>query len=206
MTTQGARLMLALGLGLAAFLATSLAVTVPGKTVEPPALTAAQPGPTHRILLSDEARLQAATEKGAAFGEIRSLLRVAAPLRYGQFVWDERNVAPGPLSIRVDLKAQTISAFRGGHEIGVAVILYGADGKPTPRGTFAILAKSKDHQSNQYDASMPYSLWLTSDGVAIHGSSVRWGSATHGCVGIPLDFAAKLFGAAHVGDRVDIDA
>ena len=53
---------------------------------------------------------------------------------------------------------------------------------------------------------MPYSLWLTSDGVAIHGSSVRWGSATHGCVGIPLDFAAKLFGAAHVGDRVDIDA
>jgi lipoprotein-anchoring transpeptidase ErfK/SrfK len=45
-------------------------------------------------------------------------------------------------------------------------------------------------------------LRLTKDGVAIHGSNVRWGFATHGCIGIPKDFAAKLFGVVDVGDEV----
>ena len=112
----------------------------------------------------------------------------------------------GPIWIRADLRTQTISIFRGGHEIGIAVILYGANRKPTPPGAFAVLAKSRDHRSKQYDAPMPYSLWLTSDGVAIHGSNVRWGAATHGCVGVPMEFAKRLFEAANVGDRVDIAA
>jgi lipoprotein-anchoring transpeptidase ErfK/SrfK len=95
-----------------------------------------------------------------------------------------------------------LSVFRGGHEIGTAVILYGADSVPTPVGKFPILAKMKDHRSATYDARMPYTLRLTSDGVSIHASNVRWGYATHGCIGIPEGFAAKLFSAAHVGDEV----
>ena len=52
--------------------------------------------------------------------------------------------------------------FRSGHEIGTAVILYGADGLPTPTGKFPILAKLKDHRSITYDnAPMPYTLRLT---------------------------------------------
>ena len=51
---------------------------------------------------------------------------------------------------------------------------------------------------------MPYMLRLTSDGVAIHGSKVRQGWATHGCIGVPLDFARLLFGAASKGDAVVI--
>jgi lipoprotein-anchoring transpeptidase ErfK/SrfK len=51
---------------------------------------------------------------------------------------------------------------------------------------------------------MPYSLWLTGDGVAVHGSDVRWGRATHGCVGVPVDFARRLFAAAEEGDVVHI--
>jgi lipoprotein-anchoring transpeptidase ErfK/SrfK len=35
---------------------------------------------------------------------------------------------------------------------------------------------------------------------------VRWGAATHGCVGVPTEFARRLFEAAKVGDRVDIAA
>ena len=142
----------------------------------------------------------------APLGEIKSLIKVAKPLRYGEFVWNDKGVPAGPAWIRADLKTQTISIFRGGHEIGIAVILYGANSKPTPPGDFTVLAKSKDHQSRQYDAPMPYSLWLTSDGVAIHGSKVRWGAATHGCVGVPMEFARHLFEAADVGDRVDIIA
>ena len=158
-----------------------------------------------RINLTAEQRLDAAA-KSAPLGEIKSLIKVAKPLHYGEFVWNDKNVPAGPAWIRADLKTQTISIFRGGHEIGTAVILYGANRKPTPPGSFAVLAKSKDHRSRQYDAPMPYSLWLTSDGVAIHGSNVRWGAATHGCVGVPTEFARHLFEAAKVGDRVDIAA
>jgi lipoprotein-anchoring transpeptidase ErfK/SrfK len=94
--------------------------------------------------------------------------------------------------------------FRGGHEIGSAVILYGTDGKPTPTGSFTILEKDAHHYSRSYDAPMPYMLRLTSDGVAIHGSNVRQGYATHGCIGVPPDFARLLFGAAAKGDTVVI--
>ncbi len=89
-------------------------------------------------------------------------------------------------------------------EIGTAVILYGADEKPTPTGELSIREKLKDHRSNTYDAPMPYTMRLTDDGVAIHGSNVRWGAATHGCIGVPLDFAAKLFEQVKVGDPVVI--
>lgn len=53
---------------------------------------------------------------------------------------------------------------------------------------------------------MPYTLQLTNDGVSIHGSTVRWGAATHGCIGVPLEFARRLFNQAKVGDEVTIIA
>jgi len=92
--------------------------------------------------------------------------------------------------------------FRAGHEIGTAVIVYGGDNKRTPAGRLHILGKARDHRSSLYDAAMPYTLRLTDDGVSIHGSSVRWGAATHGCIGVPLPFAERLFNAAQVGDEV----
>jgi lipoprotein-anchoring transpeptidase ErfK/SrfK len=66
------------------------------------------------------------------------------------------------------------------------------------------MAKTEKHHSATYDAPMPFSLWLTPDGVAIHGSDVRWGTATHGCVGVPVEFAQKLFHEASVGDVVEV--
>jgi lipoprotein-anchoring transpeptidase ErfK/SrfK len=104
--------------------------------------------------------------------------------------------------VRVDLSAQIVSVFRAGHEIGTATLLFGADEKPTPEGRFAILQKRKDHVSSLYDAPMPYMLRLTGDGIAIHGSDVRSGAATHGCVGVPLAFAEKLFQQARLGGEV----
>jgi len=108
------------------------------------------------------------------------------------------------LWIRVDLGAQLMSVFLGGHEIGTSVIVYGGDNKQTPGGKLHILARDKDHRSSIYDADMPYTLQLTYDGVAIHGSDVRQGRATHGCIGVPLEFARRLFDAAKVGDEVTI--
>lgn len=138
---------------------------------------------------------------------VHSLLRVDRPMHFGDYVWNEGDVpAGGETRIRVDLSRQIMSVFRGGHEIGTAVILYGTDHKPTPTGTFPILARARLHQSTLYDAEMPYMLRLTNDGVAIHASAVRRGYATHGCVGIPEDFARRVFAASARGDLVTITA
>jgi hypothetical protein len=135
---------------------------------------------------------------------VRSLLNVARPLHYGDYVWNARGIAAGPVWVRVDLARQTMSVFQGGHEIGTAVILYGTDGKPTPTGLFPILQKAQHHRSSLYDAEMPYMLRLTGDGVAIHASNVRRGAATHGCIGIPAEFASLLFTHVRRGDAVVI--
>ena len=133
---------------------------------------------------------------------IKSLIKVDRRMSYGDFVWRDHGVPSGSVWVRVDLKSQILSVFRAGHEIGTAVILYGATEKQTPTGVFPILAKLKDHQSSTYDARMPYTLRLTGDGVSIHGSDVRWGAATHGCIGVPVEFARLLFDQVSTGSRV----
>ncbi len=137
---------------------------------------------------------------------VRSLLNVARPMHYGEYRWDDAGVPAGPTWIRVDLGRQTLSLFRAGHEIGSAVILYGTDGKPTPHGVFPVLEKERDHRSTLYDAEMPFMLRLTGDGVAIHASDVRYGRATHGCIGVPPAFARLLFDQVKRRDPVAIIA
>lgn len=127
------------------------------------------------------------------------------PIKFGDYAWDAKGVPDGPLIITVDLAAQTLSVFRDGYEIGAAAILYGTDDKPTPLGSFPILMKDAHHVSRTYgNAPMPYTLRLTDDGVAVHGTEVAWGYATHGCIGVPTAFARLLFAEAKVGDRVII--
>lgn len=133
---------------------------------------------------------------------IRRILPIDGPMAHGSYVWDDAGVPPGEIVITVDLAAQTMSVFRDGYEIGAAVIIYGADDKPTPTGTYPISQKKRHHISNLYGAPMPYMLRLTNDGVAIHASDVQWGNATHGCIGLPPEFAALVFDQAQLGTRV----
>ncbi|MEP9401023.1 L,D-transpeptidase family protein [Sphingomonas silueang] len=136
---------------------------------------------------------------------VRRILQIDGPFTHGRWLWDESG-APrtGPIVITIDLDAQVLSIFRDGYEIGTAVVLYGADWKPTPLGALTITQKDADHVSNLYDAPMPYMLRLTDDGISIHGSQVVAGGATHGCIGVPIEFAKKLFAATKLGDRVII--
>jgi lipoprotein-anchoring transpeptidase ErfK/SrfK len=156
-----------------------------------------------RIFLT-KAQLRQALQSGTIDRPIKSLLAVDRPLKFGDFRWNDTAVPAGPTWIRVDLNSQLMSVFRAGHEIGTAIIVYGGDNKETPVGKLHILGKARNHRSSLYDAEMPYTLRLTNDGVSIHGSSVRWGAATHGCIGVPLDFAQRLFDATKVGDDVTI--
>lgn len=135
---------------------------------------------------------------------IKRILPITGPIKYGEWHWDDEGVPDGPLLITVDLDARVISVFRGGYEIGAAAVLLGFDEHPTPLGTFPILAKKRHNISSIYGTPMPYTLRLTHDGISIHSSNVQNGYASHGCIGTPDPFAAKLFAIAQAGDKVII--
>jgi hypothetical protein len=178
-------------------------------TFSPAALTEIAPaprGPASRMIESAPMLAEPAALASSDPFVIKSILPIEGSIRYGDWFWDE-TAAPGTgkLVITVDLEARVISAFRDGHEIGTAVALLGTRAHPTPTGTFPILTKERDNVSEKYnDAPMPWTLRLTWDGIAIHGSPVMNGYASHGCIGVPDAFAAKLFAAARRGDRVII--
>lgn len=145
----------------------------------------------------------AATAKGPI---VYSVLETDSPLEPGEYLWEPQRGRPGRLEIVADLARDTLYVYRGGVEIGRTILIYGADHKPTPLGSFPILQKRERHISNLYGAPMPYMMRLTWGGISIHGSGEvvenRW--ATHGCIGLPDEFAALLFKVARVGDRVTV--
>ncbi len=154
---------------------------------------------------SGEARLQQASQNSEEF-RVKSILPINGPIKYGEWHWNtDRAPANGKIVMTVDLDARVISVFKGGHEIGASAVLLGTDKHPTPLGTFPIRYKMRHNVSEKYDnAPMPYSMFLTSDGIALHGSDVQNGYASHGCVGMPDEFAAKVFAVAKKGDKVII--
>jgi hypothetical protein len=195
-----------LAFALGSFLATALfaAVTTLGsRTAAPPAPSGMRTDAGARLSYPADRMPRLSLPDGRT-ETIRSVLNVGRPLRYGASVWNDEQVPRGRVWIRVDLERQLLSVFRAGHEIGTAVILYGAADKQSPTGAFRVLQKAADYHSRTYDAAMPYMLRLTADGVAIHGAEVRRGAATHGCIGVPTDFARKLFAEVRVGDPVVI--
>ena len=191
--------------------------SAPQAAVEPEPVTEAPRGPAARMIPAEPVfesapayePAPAPTPVALASDDpfvIKSILPIEGSIRYGDWFWDE-SAAPrtGKLVITVDLEARVISAFRDGHEIGTAVALLGTRKHPTPVGTFPILTKERNNVSEKYsNAPMPFTLRLTWDGIAIHGSPVLNGYASHGCIGVPDEFAAKLFAAASRGDKVII--
>lgn len=136
---------------------------------------------------------------------IKRILPIDGPIRYGEWHWNDKDVPEGPIVVTVDLEARVLSVFRNGYEIGATAVLLGTEDKPTPLGVFAITEKDRDHVSDIYTgAPMPYMQRLTNDGITLHGSKVELGYASHGCVGMPEPFAARLFKTTSVGDKVYI--
>ncbi|MEW4466602.1 L,D-transpeptidase family protein [Parasphingorhabdus sp. JC815] len=133
---------------------------------------------------------------------IKRVLQIDEPFVHGYYKWDDEGVPDGEIIITVDLKAESLSVFKGGYEIGATVIKFGDALKPTPTGVFPITQKNADHVSNLYDVPMPYMMRLTNDGIAIHGADVKWGYGTRGCIGVPTEFARLLFEQVSLGDRV----
>jgi hypothetical protein len=71
----------------------------------------------------------------------------------------------------------------------------GMRGRETPAGSFQPFRTEAEHFSKEWDdAPMPYSIFFTQVGHAIHGSEHPLGSpASHGCVRISTAHAATLY-------------
>ena len=79
----------------------------------------------------------------------------------------------------------------------------GQKGRETPAGIFSVIQKEADHYSNIYDdAFMPHMQRITWSGIALHGGQLPGYPASHGCVRMPFDFAARLFDVTRMGLRV----
>lgn len=98
--------------------------------------------------------------------------------------------------ISIDLSKQRLTATRGDGETVVWKISSGRPGYETPSGRYSIMRMEADHFSDEYDqAAMPYAIFFSPRGLAIHGSYERGlGSPrSHGCVRLAVGNAEKLF-------------
>jgi L,D-transpeptidase catalytic domain len=108
-----------------------------------------------------------------------------------------------PIQIQVDKSAERLLVIQDNRIVGVSIISIGTEERPTPRGTFTVTQKIESHVSKEFQGvRMPYSIFIGSDGYAIHAGDLSSSSA--GCIRVPLYFAEVLFEYVEVGDTVKI--
>lgn len=115
----------------------------------------------------------------------------------------ESRAAGEPILAVVSLRSQRITVYDAEGWIFRAPVSSGQKGRETPAGIFSVIQKNAEHYSNLYDdAYMPHMQRLTWSGIALHGGALPGYPASHGCVRLPFDFAARLFEATRMGTRV----
>ena len=115
--------------------------------------------------------------------------------------------------IQVFLERQILVALEDGEEVYSFDVVTGREEKETTVGKYKIFRKHKKYTSKAYGSEMPYTMFFTEDGKAIHGTQMATlrsylhsyltesvGSA--GCVGLTDDNAKALFDWAPVGTVV----
>jgi hypothetical protein len=103
----------------------------------------------------------------------------------------------------VSLRSQRMTVYDANGWIMRAPVSSGRNGRETPAGVFSIIQKNAEHYSNLYDdAYMPHMQRLTWSGIALHGGVLPGYPASHGCIRLPFDFAARLFDTTKMGMRV----
>ncbi len=115
----------------------------------------------------------------------------------------ESRTAGAPIMAIVSLQDQRITVYDANGWILRAPVSSGQKGRETPAGIFSVIQKEAEHYSNLYDdAFMPHMQRITWSGIALHGGQLPGYPASHGCVRMPFDFAARLFDATSRGMRV----
>ncbi|MEH2477187.1 lipoprotein-anchoring transpeptidase ErfK/SrfK [Nitrobacteraceae bacterium AZCC 2146] len=111
----------------------------------------------------------------------------------------------GPLVIAISIDRQTLKLYDANGLFAETPISTGMRGHSTPMGVFSVIQKNKWHRSNIYSgAPMPYMQRITWSGIAMHAGVLPGYPASHGCIRMPMAFAAKMWGWTRMGARVVI--
>ena len=111
----------------------------------------------------------------------------------------------GPLQIIISINQQKLHLYSDGVHVADASVATGVPRLPTPQGVFSVIQKQVFHRSNIYsNAPMPYMQRITWSGVAMHEGEDIGHPASHGCIRMPHDFAARLYRVTKIGVRVVI--
>ena len=173
--------------GLAVFAAVALALSAPAKA------------------LDDESAEAVAEATAAGQNAREDMLETFGTdqLENGHFLWQGGS---GEVTrIVVSLTDQTVYAYAGDQLVGVAPTSTAREGYITPAGIFSVLEKNRMYHSKKYDnAPMPYAQRIDQYGIAMHGGAIPGYPASHGCIRLPTQFAAKLFQSTDIGTKVYI--
>ena len=127
-------------------------------------------------------------------------------LKPGQYVWKDGE-ATGQPRVVVSLSDQQAYLYRGNQLVAAAAVSTGKPSKATPTGIFEVLQKKTMHHSRKYDnAPMPFMQRIDQYGIALHAGHNPGRPASHGCIRLPSQFAAKLYKVTDLGTTVLIGA
>jgi hypothetical protein len=104
--------------------------------------------------------------------------------------------AHADLLIQIDKSTQQMTVTADGDLLYTWPVSTGIARYDTPNGAFTPFRKEKDHYSREWDdAPMPYSIFFTMKGHAIHGTnhSSLGHPASHGCVRLSVKNASMLW-------------
>ena len=111
----------------------------------------------------------------------------------------------GPMQAIISISQQRLHFYSNGKHIMDVPVATGVPGHLTPLGVFSVIQRDRYHHSNIYsNAPMPFMERITWSGVALHEGPGVGRQASHGCVRMPHDFAARLWQLPTMGMRVII--
>lgn len=121
--------------------------------------------------------------------------------------------AEGAKVIYVVTEEQKLYAWEGNTLAYEFDVVTGRPGKETHPGVFSVTRKHKDYTSKTYGSEMPYTMFFTEDGKAIHGTNwatlrsyvhayVHESVGSMGCVGLTTEDARAMFEWAPKGTRI----
>ena len=121
--------------------------------------------------------------------------------------------AGGAKVIYVMTDEQKLYAWEGNKLIYEFDVVTGRPGKETEAGVYTISRKHREYTSKTYGSDMPFTMFFSEDGKAIHGTQmaavrsflhayITEQVGSQGCVGLAHDDAEKMFAWAPKDTRV----
>ena len=117
--------------------------------------------------------------------------------------------------IVVIIDSQILLAMEGTRVVYEHDVVTGRPKKETHSGDYRISRKYKDYTSKTYGSPMPYTMFFSKDGKAIHGT--QWATirsylhayitesvGSQGCVGLTKEDAKTIFDWAPIGTLIEV--